>query len=130
VGEQIVMHETTVPVIVNAVSAEDALRAVPDAEVTEEVVILLSARAQDEARDLADRGDFGEAQDRLLHAAKELREVATGSERAEELETQARMFEHRSSSLSAQDYDPFARKQMSYENRLRKQRKQRPPQQP
>ena len=50
VGEQIAMHELSLPLVVNAVSADDAAAAVPDAEVTEEVVVLLAARAQDEAR--------------------------------------------------------------------------------
>jgi hypothetical protein len=50
VGEQVALHELTAPTVVNAVSADDAAAAVPDAEVTEEVVVLASARAQEQAR--------------------------------------------------------------------------------
>ena len=80
------MRELTVPVVVNAVSADDAAASVPDAEVTEEVTVLLSAGAQDEARDLADAGRFDEAQHRLHVAADRLRLVSAGSPCAEELE--------------------------------------------
>jgi hypothetical protein len=40
VGEQVAAHELTLPVVVKAVSAEEAATVGPDAEVTEEVVIL------------------------------------------------------------------------------------------
>ena len=88
------------PVVVNAVSADDAAASVPDAEVTEEVTVLLSARAQEEARDLADAGRLDEAQRRRL--------------------------EHRGDEIAGGMYDVMSRKAMTFENRLRKQRRSRP----
>ena len=126
VGEQVAMHELTVPVVVNAVSADDAAASVPDAEVTEEVTVLLSARAQDEARDLADAGRFDEAQRRLHVAADRLRLISAGSPRAEELELEAKRLEHRGDEIAGGMYDAMSRKHMSFENRVRKQRRSRP----
>ncbi len=51
----------TIPLVVNLVSADEAAAAAADAEVTEEVVILRSARAQEQAREHADRGEFEQA---------------------------------------------------------------------
>jgi Ca-activated chloride channel homolog len=126
VGDEIAMHELTVPVVVNAVNAADAASAAPNGEVTEEVTILLSARAQDEARELADRGRYDEASSRLHEAAESLRKVANGSARAQELEVQAQRLEHHSAELSGGRFDALSRKQMTFENRERKQRRDRP----
>jgi len=126
VGDQVAMHELMVPVVVNAVSADDAAASVPDAEVTEEVTVLFSARAQDEARDLADAGRFDEAQRRLHAAAERLREVSAGSPRAEELELEAKRLEHRGEEIAGGMYDVMSRKAMTFENRARKQRRSRP----
>ncbi len=126
VGDQVAMHELAVPVIVNAVSASDAAASVPDAEVTEEVVILLGARAQDEARELADAGEYDEASKKLRVIAEQLRQVAKGSARSEELETQAHAFEDRSAMLDEGAFTLENRKQMTYENRARHQRRSRP----
>ena len=98
----------------------------PDAEVTEEVVILLGARAQDEARDLADRGDFDEAQLRLQQAAKELRNLATTSTRADELEAHARLFDEHAMGMEPDRWDPVQRKLNMFGSRELKQRRQRP----
>jgi Ca-activated chloride channel family protein len=126
VGQQVAMHELTVPVVVNAVSADDAIASVPDAEVTEEVTVLLSARAHDEARDLADAGRHDEARAKLRAAAARLREVSRGSSRAEELELEAKLMEHRGDEIAQGGYGVMARKEMMFENRLRKQRRSRP----
>jgi Ca-activated chloride channel family protein len=124
--EHVAMHELSVPVIVNAVSADDAASSVPDAEVTEEVTILLGARAQDEARSLADEGRFDEASAKLRAAANSLRTMAQGSARSEELLTEAKRLEYRGDEIAGGLYDVMSRKHMTFENRLRKQRRQPP----
>src|SRR5207244_4323867 len=58
VGEEVAMHEVSVPVTVNLVSADEAAAADADAEVTEEVLVLRAARAEREAMKLADEGRF------------------------------------------------------------------------
>jgi Ca-activated chloride channel family protein len=126
VGEQVAMHEVTLPLVVNAVSADDAAASVPDAEVTEEVTVLLSARAQDEARDLADAGRFDDARRTLHDAAGRLRKASAGSPRAEDLELEAKRLEERGDEIGSGGYNVMSRKHMSYENRLRKQRRSRP----
>jgi len=90
VGEEIAAHEVTIPVTVNLVSADEAAAAEADHEVTEEVVVLMSARAQEQARSHADRGEFDSAKKVLGDAASELRRVAPGSSQAEELLAQGR----------------------------------------
>ena len=125
VGEQIAMHELSLPLVVNAVSADDAAASVPDAEVTEEVVVLLAARAQDEAREAADDGRYDVAQKLLKDAAANLRANAKGSKRAEELLAQAEAYEQRTDMLAPESY-MLERKRMTYENRATKQRRQKP----
>ena len=79
VGEQIAAHEVTIPVTVNLVSADEAAAAEADHEVAEEVVVLMSARAQEQAREHADRGEFDAATKVLGEAASELRKMAPNS---------------------------------------------------
>lgn len=68
VGDEIVEHTLTIPVVANLVSADEAAAAELDAEVQEEVRVLEAARAQNEAIRLADAGDFDSARDVLLTA--------------------------------------------------------------
>jgi Ca-activated chloride channel family protein len=75
VGDEIAHHELTVPVVANVVSAEEAARAEPDAEVREEVLVLAAARARDEAIRLADAGDYDAARAGLAATMKQLRAV-------------------------------------------------------
>ena len=125
VGATIEAHTLTLPITVNLVSADEAAAQTADAEVTEEVVVLLSARAQEEARTLADRGDFEGAKERLSSAAAELRKTAEGSARADELLARAETFTARSIDLDPMTY-MIERKKMTYENRLLRERKRRP----
>ena len=125
VGAAVEAHTLTLPITVNLVSADEAAAQTPDTEVTEEVVVLLSARAQEEARTLADRGDFEGAKERLSSAAAELRKTAEGSARADELLAQAETFTTRSIDLDPMTY-MIERKKMTYENRLLRERKRRP----
>jgi Ca-activated chloride channel homolog len=127
VGAQVAAHELTLPIVVNAVSADEAAAAGSDAEVTEEVVILKAARTQDEARRRAMGGD-GEGAVRLLRtAAKDLKRVATGSARAEELEAQAQELEGFGDQMLADPQDRTLRKQIRYSAREKGQSRRRPP---
>jgi Ca-activated chloride channel family protein len=119
VGEQIAMHEVTVPVVVNAVSADDAAAAVPDAQVTEEVVVLASARAQERARELAMQGDIEAASSLLRSAAGDLRRVAPHSARADELLGQAALTEEHLASMDG--FDGLSAKRMKFDARARQQ---------
>ncbi len=80
-GEQVAAVETTIPLTVNLVSADEAAAAEADREVTEEVVILKPARAQEQAREHAERGEFETARKLLSEAAEDLRRTAPGSPR-------------------------------------------------
>lgn len=125
-GEQIAMHQVSVPLIVNAVSAEDAAASVPDAEVVEEVVILIGARAQEEARELADGGDYQGARAKLTDAAAQLRARAAVSARPEDLLAQAEAWERRAEALAPESWQ-MDRKRMTYESRTIKERRERSP---
>ncbi len=128
VGEQIAAHEVTIPVTVNLVSADEAAAAEADHEVTEEVVVLMSARAQEQAREHADRGEFEQARKLLAEAADELRTIAPRSNKADELLEQADRFEGHSLSMTSESYRSAVRKHMRFEERGYKQaRRKRPP---
>ena len=115
VGEQVALHEVVVPMQVNLVSADEAAATGPDAEVTEEVVVLESARAQEQAIERADAGDFDGAREVLNEAAERLRKLAPGSSRADELiERAERLGEHEVHMFSA-SYSPEARKELWYD---------------
>lgn len=119
VGERIEAHQLTIPLTVNLVSSDEAALGEADAEVTEEVVVLKSARAQEEARKRADEGDFEGARELLRRAAEELREIAPGSGKSEELMEQAEETEAFGASMGPADYDPAARKRMRYSSQAR-----------
>jgi Ca-activated chloride channel family protein len=73
VGDAIEQRTLTIPVVANAVSAAEAANVAPDGEVREEVLVLRSARARDEAIRLADTGDFQGALFSIARTARELR---------------------------------------------------------
>jgi len=123
VGEQIAAHEVTIPVTVNLVSADEAAAAEADHEVTEEVVVLMSARAQEQAREHADRGEFDSAKKVLGEAVRELRRVAPGSSQAEELLAQAEMLEENLRWMTDERYLAASKKQMLYQRRTGQQRR-------
>lgn len=119
VGEQVAMHELKAPVVVNLVSADEAAAAAPDAQVTEQVVILASARAQEQARELALRGDIDAASRLLRGAAQELRTVAKDSPQADELLRQADATEQHRDAMR-DGFDTLQSKQMRYDSRSRR----------
>ena len=110
VGDEIAQHELTIPIVANAVSADEAARAVPDSEVREEVLVLRAARAREDAMKLADAGDVQAAQGTLNALVGELR--ATGSS---ELAAEADMLESLGEQV-ADAYTPLHRKHLQYQS--------------
>jgi Ca-activated chloride channel homolog len=127
VGQEIAMHELTVPVVVNLVSSDEAAASGEDREVVEEVVVLMTARAQEEARKAAESGDVDKARMVLGAAAARLRSMAAGSARAEELMEQADQMELHDSSLAAGPMSAMTKKQMLYDSMMRKRGRRPPP---
>ncbi len=115
-GDQITAHEITVPVVVNVVSADEAAQAERDHGVVEEVVVLKAAQARDEARSLADDGDFGAGRAILSASADELRRVAGGSAKPDELLAEADLLDTTSVSLTADTHDAMNSKRMHYDS--------------
>ena len=126
VGEEIAQHEVKLPITVNMVSADEAKAAEGDTDVVEEVLILKAARAQEEARKKADEGDFEAAQSLLRTAGDELRAMAPGSKRADELLEQAEMFDQAMPLMSTASYNPSVAKQMHYDIRSTRRKRRRP----
>lgn len=116
-GDTIEAHEVTIPITVNAVNSDEAAAAIPDGEVTEEVVVLRAARAQEQARKFADRGDTKTAARQLRQAVEDLRKVAPRSSRKEELMIEAQRMEENSRQLEFDSYDAITRKKMTYQMR-------------
>jgi len=114
VGEEVVSHQTSFPLLVNAVSAEEAAQAAPDPEVTDEVVVLAAARATDRARQLADDGRHEAAAHLLRETVQQLREVAPRSGASEDLLRQAELLENTSDELDTATYSAAMRKRLHY----------------
>jgi len=127
IGEQIAQHEVKVPLVVNLVSADEAAAAEADAEVVEEVVILRSAQAQEQAREHADRGEFEQATKLLSEAADELRRIAPRSKKTDELLQQASELEGNVGFMSSESYRRASRKQMLFQQRMSQRKRRRPP---
>lgn len=102
VGDEIAQHELTIPIVANAVSADEAARTVPDAAVREEVLVLRAARAR--------AGDVQAAQGALNALVGELR--ATGST---ELAAEADMLETLGEQV-VDAYTPLHRKHLQYQS--------------
>ena len=115
-GDQIAAHSRRIPLVVNAVTADEARAAEANPEVAEEVLVLKAARAQREAIRRADAGDFEGARSVLAGAAEDLRQGASaaGSGRSSELLAQAAELESSGASMSRPDYDAHARKLLRY----------------
>jgi len=120
IGEEVASHELRVPVTVNLVSADDPAASEIDTEVTEEVVILASARAQEEARERAQHGDFDGASELLRKAAEDLRAIAPGSSRAKELLEQADQTEFHSRAMDEGTFGMHEMKAMRYETNVKR----------
>jgi len=114
VGDEIAHHELTLPVVVNAVSAEEAAAVGPDAAVREEVLVLQAARARDEAVRLADAGANEQALRLLTLTSSRLRSAGLQQE-AQALEASLPLVER-----EAYASDAANRKRLHYESHRRK----------
>ena len=115
-GDRVEARTVTIPITVNLVSADEAAAAEADHEVVEETVLLSSARARKEARDLADSGDFDGARSTLEAVAEQLRSLAGTSDRADELLRDAEMLDVHTESMASDMYGPEERKRLSNES--------------
>jgi Ca-activated chloride channel family protein len=128
VGAEIAAHELHVPVLVNLVSADEAATAVPDAEVVEEIVVLKSAKAQEQARNLALDGRLDEARTLLTERSKDLRRIAPSSARVAELLEQADDMDRFGDTIGLGSFDAGIAKHMRYSSRQKQRgRPRRPP---
>jgi Ca-activated chloride channel homolog len=116
-GAQVAEHTVTQPLVVNAVSADDASEGLPNATVIEEIVVLTAGRATEQARDLAERGDLDGAK-RLLDAnLTQLREVSSDHPAADQLRQSIARLEITSDTMNSESYGPAEAKRMHYESR-------------
>jgi len=123
IGEQIEQHETRIPLNVNLVSSDEAAAAGLDTEVSEEVVILRSAKAQRDARGRAQLGDYEGAKSVLRTAAAELRSHAVGSANADELRRLAADIEEDLPFLEEGAFDASSSKRLHYKQMTSSQRR-------
>ena len=114
VGDTVEQHEVTHPLLVNLVSADEAATAVPDPEVTEEVTVLLAARATDDARRQADAGDFAAARAAIAGAIATIRAVAPGSDREAQLRAKADELDATAAMMAPASYDAANAKRLHY----------------
>jgi Ca-activated chloride channel family protein len=122
VGESVEVHEVTLPVVVNLVSADDAAKGELDAEVTEEVWLLQGAHARRRAMEALDRGDHDEAHRLLSEAATHLRGHSPGAGRAEELWAEASALETRAAELAVDEPDVWRKRLHDEHRRLSRRR--------
>lgn len=127
VGDQVASHQQTIPLIANAVTADEAAAAGADPDVTDEVIVLSAARATDEARRLADDGDTAGAAQVLRDVAEELRAVAPRSAKSADLLRQAADLERTVAEVAADAYGPAASKRLHYSAMDLKRNRRRPP---
>ena len=123
IDDQIAAHEVTLPVVINVVTAEEAAQAEADYAVADEVLVLKTAKARDEARRLADAGDFEGGRSLLQASAAELRLSAPRSSKAAELLAEADLLDEVSGAMAAPSYDASTQKRLHYEaHRTRRKR--------
>jgi Ca-activated chloride channel family protein len=123
VGTNVAMHELKLPVMANVVPKTEAEAANPDAEVTEEVVVLKAAKARDEARKAADEGRFDEAKMTLSSAAAELRRIAPTAPHAAQLIQQAGELDQHADQMDPAMYDRTTAKSMHYQSHMSRRRR-------
>lgn len=114
VGGPVALHESRIPLVVNAVSATEAADAAGDAGVREQVIVLAAARAREEAIRRSDAGDPSGAAHALRAVAGELRRADTAPELAAASTAQAELLEGEAVELSA-GYTAHQRKRLRYE---------------
>jgi Ca-activated chloride channel family protein len=117
VGEPVEMHQVTIPVHVNVVTADEADASVADRDIVDEVLILKAAEDRKRASDLADGGSYDDAAAILESTSESLRAVMADSSRSEEIENELLELGYVSRKLRRHDYDLYDKKRMHYESR-------------
>jgi Ca-activated chloride channel family protein len=112
VGEQVRLHTVTVPVVVNAVPTAEAVGAVPNAAVTEQVLTLEAARARKDAREAAERGYFGGAAAMLRTSASILRSARSTMAESAMIDSEADDLEVTAAAMDNGQYDTGTAKRM------------------
>lgn len=126
VGDRVTEHAVTQQLVVNAVSADDAVGATPNPQVVEEVTILAAGRAAEQARDLAEQGDWEGARRRIAEAEASLGAVGDGHPDAALVKESLARMGRTSASMDASTYSAADSKRLHYESRTLRSRKRRP----
>ena len=116
-GDEVAAHTVTLPVTVNAVTADEAAAGHGDQDVADEVTVLAAGSAARRARRLADEGFTAEAATLLQEAVSDLRHIAPRSDRAAALLRQADDLDRTVVELSTDAYGAASSKRLHYRAR-------------
>ena len=117
VDDAVTQHQVTKPLVVNAVSADEAAQAAEDADVAAEVSVLLAGRAAVESRRLAERGDFDGARQVAAGAVASLRSVDPSHPAAAMIAESTANLHALAEDLADREWSAAASKKMHYESR-------------
>ncbi len=117
VGDPIKMHQVTIPIHVNVVTADEADVADDDRDVIDEVLILKAAEDRKRASGLADDGRHDDAAEILESTSQTLRAAMVGSSRSHEMESELQELGYVSGRMRRREYDLYDKKRMMYESR-------------
>jgi Ca-activated chloride channel family protein len=125
VGDPVEMHQVTIPIHVNVVTADEADTADEDRDIVDEVLILKAAEDRKRASDLADAGSYDDAAEILDSTSESLRAAMPDSTRSDEMETELQELGYVSRRMRHREYDLYDKKRMLYESRRNMQSKPR-----
>ena len=125
VGDPVEMHQVTIPIHVNVVTADEADAADDDRDVVDEVLILKAAEDRKRASDLADEGRYDDAAEILESTSENLRAAMADSSRLDEIESELQELGYVSGKMRRREYDLYDKKRMMYESRRNMQSKPR-----
>jgi Ca-activated chloride channel family protein len=117
VGDPVEMHQVTIPIHVNVVTADEANEADEDRDVVDEVLILKAAEDRKRASDLADEGNYDDAAEILESTSESLRAAMARSNRSDEMESELQELGYVSGKMRRREYDPYDKKRMMYQSR-------------
>lgn len=126
VDDQVTEHVVSQPLVVNAVSADDAAAVAPNEQVVQEATILAAGKAAERARDLAEQGEHEEARRLVAEARASLADLPGDHVDlpvvAESLERMGRS----AASMADGKFSAADSKRLHYESRRLRSRKRRP----
>lgn len=123
VGDKVESHTVTTPLVVNAVSSDDAATVSDNPQVVEEVTVLLAGQRAAEARRLAEEGRFGEASALAMEASADLRSVGADHPAAAQLFETAATMDHIAELMATGGYTRAEAKDIHYRARRMSNRK-------